>query len=48
MPINGGHVVLPRVRIGIAGDPMLRHHACDTKLGRNVFLVPGDVYVGKE
>jgi hypothetical protein len=36
------------VRMVIAGYPMLRHHACETKLGRIVFLVPGDVYVAKK
>jgi hypothetical protein len=35
------------VRMGIAGDPKLRHHTCETELGRQVFLVPGDVYVAK-
>jgi hypothetical protein len=32
------------VRMGIAGDPMLRHHACEEAAGRPVFLIPGDVY----
>lgn len=36
------------VRMGIAGDPMLRHHTCETELGRQVFLVPGDVYNAKK
>ena len=36
------------VRMGIVGDPMLRHHTCETELGRQVFLVPGDVYVAKK
>lgn len=33
-----------KVRMGIAGDPLLRHHTCETTLGRPVFLIPGDVY----
>lgn len=36
------------VRMGIADDPMLRHHTCETELGRQVFLVPGDVYEAKK
>jgi hypothetical protein len=34
--------------MGIAGDPMLRHHACEEAAGRPVFLIPGDVYVAKK
>jgi hypothetical protein len=36
------------VRMGIAGDPMLRHHTCEEAVGHPVFLVPGDVYVAKK
>jgi hypothetical protein len=36
------------VRMGIAGDPMLRHYACEEAAGRPVFLIPGDVYVAKK
>ena len=36
------------VRMGVAGDPLLRHHACETAAGRPVFLIPGDVYVAKK
>ena len=36
------------VRMGIAGDPMLRHHTCETTAGHPVFLIPGDVYVAKK
>jgi len=32
----------------IAGDPRLRQHTCETELGRQVFMVPGDVYVAKK
>ncbi len=32
------------VRMGIAGDPMLRHDTCETAAGHPVFLIPGDVY----
>jgi hypothetical protein len=32
------------VRMGIAGDPMLRHHTCETAIGRTVFFIPGTVY----
>jgi len=37
-----------KVRMGIAGDPMLRHHTCETTVGHPVFLIPGDVYVAKK
>jgi hypothetical protein len=37
-----------KVRMGIAGDPMLRHHTCETAVGHPVFLIPGDVYVAKK
>jgi hypothetical protein len=33
-----------KTRLGIAGDPMLRHHVCETEAGMPVFLIPGDVY----
>ncbi len=33
-----------KVRMGIGGDPMLRHHTCESAAGRPVFLIPGDVY----
>jgi hypothetical protein len=33
------------VRMGIAGDPMLRHHTCEEAIGRPVFLMPRDAYV---
>lgn len=33
-----------KVRMGIAGDPKLRHHTCETEKGPPVFLIPGDVY----
>jgi hypothetical protein len=36
------------VRMGIAGDPMLRHHTCETAVGHPVFLIPGYVYVAKK
>jgi hypothetical protein len=36
------------VRMGIAGDPMLRHHTCEEAVGQPVFLIPGDVYVAKK
>ncbi len=36
------------VRMGVAGDPMLRHHTCETAAGRPVFLIPGDVYEAKK
>jgi len=36
------------VRMGKAGDPMLRHHTCETAVGHPVFLIPGDVYVAKD
>ncbi len=36
------------VRMGIAGDPVLRHHTCETVVGHPVFLIPGDVYVAKK
>jgi hypothetical protein len=36
------------VRMGKAGDPMLRHQPCEASVGHPVFLVPGDVYVAKE
>jgi hypothetical protein len=36
------------VRMGIAGDPKLRHHTCEEAVGRPVFLVHGDVYVAKK
>jgi len=32
------------VRMGIKGDPLLRHHPCETEAGHPVFLIPGDVY----
>jgi len=32
------------VRMGIAGDPLLRHHTCEIAVGRPVFLIPGSVY----
>jgi hypothetical protein len=34
--------------MGIAGDPMLRHHTCETAAGYPVFLIPGDVYDAKK
>ena len=34
--------------MGIAGDPMLRHHTCETAVGHPVFLIPGDVYIAKK
>jgi hypothetical protein len=37
-----------KVRMGIASDPMLRHHSFETTAGRPVFLVPGDIYVAKK
>ncbi len=37
-----------KVRIGIAEDPMLRHHICETVVGRPVFLIPGDVHMAKK
>jgi hypothetical protein len=37
-----------KVRIGISGDPMLRHHTCEKPDGLPVFLVPGDVYDAKK
>ena len=37
-----------KVRMGITGDPMLRHHTCETAVGRPVFLIPGDVYMSKK
>ena len=37
-----------KVRMGIAGDPMLRHHSCETAAGRPVFLIPGDVYKARK
>jgi hypothetical protein len=36
------------VRMGIVGDPMLRHHTCETAAGHPVFLIPGDVYEAKK
>jgi hypothetical protein len=49
--INFKKVVLPecemKVRMGIAGEPKLRHHTYEEVLGNPVFLVPGDVYVAK-
>lgn len=36
------------VRVGIARNPLLRHHACEIAAGRPVFLIPRDVYVAKE
>ena len=33
-----------KVRMGVAGDPLLRHHTCETAVSRPVFLIPGDVY----
>jgi hypothetical protein len=33
-----------KVRMGIAGDPMLRHHTYETVVGHPVFLIPGVVY----
>ena len=36
------------VRMGIAGDPKLRHHTCEETVGHPVFLIPGDVYVAKK
>ncbi len=36
------------VRIGKAGDPLLRHHTCETAAGHPVFLIPGDVYIAKD
>lgn len=36
------------VRMGIADDPMLRHHTCEEAAGCPVFLIPGDVYVSKK
>jgi hypothetical protein len=36
-----------KVRMGIAGDPKLRHHTCETTAGHPVFLIPGDVYIAK-
>jgi hypothetical protein len=36
------------VRMGIAEDPKLRHHTCESELGRQVFLVPGDMYIAKK
>ena len=37
-----------KVRMGIAGDPMLRHHTCETAVGHPVFLIPGDLYLAKK
>ncbi len=37
-----------KVRMGIAGDPKLRHHTCEEAAGHPVFLIPGDVYVAKK
>ncbi|HEY3310329.1 MAG TPA: hypothetical protein VGK00_01705 [Anaerolineales bacterium] len=36
------------VRLGIAGDPLLRHHTCETAAGHPVFLIPGNVYIAKK
>lgn len=36
------------VRMGIKGDPELRHHPCEVKTGKEVFLVSGDIYVAKK
>jgi hypothetical protein len=36
------------VRMGVASDPMLRHHTCEEAAGQPVFLIPGDVYVAKK
>jgi hypothetical protein len=36
------------VRMGIAGDPQLRHHTCEAVVGHPVFLIPGDVYKAKK
>jgi hypothetical protein len=36
------------VRMGISGDPKLRHHTCEEKVGSPVFLVSGDVYKAKK
>jgi hypothetical protein len=32
------------VRMGVAGDPLLRHHTCENAERPMVFLIPGDVY----
>jgi len=37
-----------KVRIGVAGDPLLRHPACETVVSRPVFLITGDVYDAME
>ena len=36
------------VRMGISGNPELRHHPCEQEKGTEVFLVRGDVYVAKK
>lgn len=36
------------VRMGISGDPKLRHHICETETGWKVFLVPGDVFMANK
>jgi hypothetical protein len=37
-----------KVRMGIAGDPRVRHHTCVEVVRHPVSLAPGDVYVAKK